>query len=304
MTGDITRLILNGTKAQNPELREAIFALRRDGANLEVRVTWEGSDALRMCAEASQEGVARLIAGGGDGTVNELVNGLMALPRQARPALGVLPLGSANDFARGAGIPLEPRAALETALQAKPRKVDVARLGGHYYLNMASCGFGAEVTSSTPKALKRMLGGDAYSLMGALQAWRYQPYRGRLCWPEGESQAPLFLLAIGNGCQAGGGQRLAPSACLDDGLLDVLIVRDFTSLSGLRNMLAELKTLPASGDYVEYFQTTRLHFDSDEGLPLTLDGEPFEHKQFVIDLLAGELDLLLPPSSALLHHPA
>src|SRR5699024_11008183 len=126
-------------KAQNPELREAISALRRGGANLEVRVTWEGGDVLRMCAEARQEGDARLIAGGGDGTVNELVNGLMALPRQARPALGILPLGSANDFARGAGISLEPQTALETALQANPRKVDVARLNGHYYINMASC---------------------------------------------------------------------------------------------------------------------------------------------------------------------
>nr|WP_163502537.1 lipid kinase YegS [Halomonas socia] len=300
MTDDKARVILNGKSAQIAEVRAAVKALRDAGAKLEVRVTWEAGDALRFCAEASREGISRLIAGGGDGTVNELVNGLMRLDRGQRPALGVLPLGSANDFANGAGIPLEPRLALALALEARPRWADVVRLGGQYYLNMASCGFGAEVTSSTPKALKRLLGGGAYSLMGALQAWRYQPYQGRLSWPEGESVAPLFLLAIGNGCQAGGGQRLAPSAKLDDGLLEVLIVRDFESLSGLKQALDELEALPASGDYVEYFQTTRLRFDSDAGLPLTLDGEPFEWTRFEAEVLTGELPLLLPAKCPLL----
>ncbi|MBD3895919.1 lipid kinase YegS [Halomonas sp. ML-15] len=300
MTDDTARVILNGKSAQLPEVREAVQALREAGADLEVRVTWEAGDALRLCDEASRDGITRLIAGGGDGTVNELVNGLMRLAPAARPALGVLPLGSANDFANGAGIPLEPRQALALALEASPHKADVVRLGNHYYLNMASCGFGAAVTSSTPKAMKRLLGGGAYSLMGALEAWRYQPYRGHMSWPEGESDAPLFLLAIGNGCQAGGGQRLAPSAKLDDGLLEVLIVRDFESLSGLKQALDELEALPACGEYVEYFQTTRLRFDSDAVLPLTLDGEPFGWTHFEANVLPGELTLLLPAKSPLL----
>ena len=300
MTDDTARVILNGKSAQLPEVREAVKALRQAGANLEVRVTWEAGDALRLCAEASHEGITRLIAGGGDGTVNELVNGLMRLGSDQRPALGVLPLGSANDFANGAGIPLEPRLALALALGATPRRADVAQLRGQYYLNMASCGFGAEVTSSTPKTLKRLLGGGAYSLMGALQAWRYKPYQGHLSWPEGESDAPLFLLALGNGCQAGGGQRLAPSAKLDDGLLEVLVVRDFESISGLKQALDELEALPASGKYVQYFQTTRLSFDSDAGLPLTLDGEAFEWANFEAEILPGELMLLLPDKCPLL----
>lgn len=300
MTDNTARVILNGKSAQLPEVREAVAALRDAGADLEVRVTWEAGDALRLCAEASHDGIARLIAGGGDGTVNELVNGLMRLDRGQRPALGVLPLGSANDFANGAGIPLEAHQALALALEATPRRADVVSVGGQYYLNMASCGFGAEVTSSTPKTLKRLLGGGAYSLMGALQAWRYKPYQGHLSWPEGESDSPLFLLALGNGCQAGGGQRLAPSAKLDDGLLEVLIVRDFESLSGLKQALDELEALPASGEYVQYFQTTRLGFDSDAGLPLTLDGEAFEWTHFKAEMVPGELMLLLPDACPLL----
>lgn len=298
---ETARLILNGKSAQIPEVRDAVMALRDAGAELDVRVTWEAGDALRLCAEASRDGVTRLIAGGGDGTVNELVNGLMRLePPSARPALGVLPLGSANDFANGAGLSLEPIPALATALEASPQAVDVVRLGDHYYINMASCGFGAEVTSSTPKAMKRLLGGGAYSLMGALQAWRYRPYQGRLRWPEGESDVPLFLLAIGNGCQAGGGQRLAPSAKLDDGLIEVLIVRDFESLGGLKQARDELEALPASGEYVTYFQTTRLSFDSEDELPLTLDGEPFELARFDVELAPGALSLLLPEDCPLL----
>lgn len=300
-SSNLARLIINGKSAQLDEVREAVAVLRENGHALEVRVTWEGGDGLRMVQEAADQGVSRVIAGGGDGTVNEIVAGLMAVPPERRPVLGILPLGSANDFARGVGLPLEPQAALELALCGYGYDVDVAHLGEDYFINMATGGFGAEITTSTPVALKRLLGGGAYSLMGMLKAWHYQPYQGVLSWPEGELTTALFLLAIGNGCQAGGGQCLAPSAKLDDGLLDVLVVRHFSSLHEMRQLLGEIERLPEDGEFVRTIRTPWLSFRSDASLPLNLDGEPRRLEHFEVSLEPRAIKLAMPDTSGLLN---
>lgn len=295
-------LILNGKSAQLPDVRGAVERVREEGHHLAVRVTWEAGDGVRLAREASEAGIQRIIAGGGDGTVNEIVGGLMQLVQEARPTLGILPLGSANDFARGLELPLEPLEALRVALDAKPHLVDVGSLGGDYFINLASGGFGAQITNSTPAPLKRLLGGGAYSLMGMLKAWNYQPYRGRLRLPEGERNIPLFLLALGNGSQAGGGQQLAPLAKVDDGLMELLIVRHFTSLREMKQLIDELENLPESGDFVEYMQVPWVEFEGEAALPLNLDGEPCFHKHFRAELVPGALSLAVPASSALLSH--
>lgn len=297
-----TWLILNGKSAQLPEVREAVMRVREAGHHVAVRVTWEGGDGLRLVREASEAGIARVIAGGGDGTVNEIVGGLMRLVPEARPALGILPLGSANDFARGLGLPEEPYEALRMALETPPHRVDVGTLGDDYFINLASGGFGAQITNSTPAPLKRMLGGGAYSLMGMLKAWNYQPFQGRLRFPGGERNVPLFLLALGNGCQAGGGQQLAPLAKVDDGLLELLIVRHFTSLREMKQLIDELENLPQSGDFVEYLQVPWVEFESEHALPLNLDGEPCFHEHFRAALVPGALCLAVAENSALLSH--
>lgn len=297
------RLILNGKVAQEPVIREAVTAMREAGCDLQVRVTWEAGDALRLVEEARREGVVRLIAGGGDGSISEIVNGLMHMEEAHRPALGILPLGSANDFANGVCLPMEPQAALSTALSVSPQLVDVAHLGADYFINMASGGFGAEITTSTPMPLKRLLGGGAYSLMGMLKAWHYQPYAGHLSWPEGELDSPLFLLAIGNGIQAGGGQKLLPDAKLDDGLLNVLIVRHFSSLGEMRQLLAELERIPEDGQFVRTIRTSRFSFRGESAFPLNLDGEPRQLQQFEVTLEPRALKLLVAPDCPLLASP-
>lgn len=293
-------LILNGKSAQLPAVREAVFACRDAGLALEVWVTWEAGDAARLAEWAGQAGIDRVIAAGGDGTVNEVTNGLMRLPRQRRPALGILPLGSANDLATALGLPLEAEAALRVALQEAAWPIDVPHLDGRHFLNMATGGFGAEVTSSTPKSLKRLLGGGAYSLIGALKAWQYQPYPGRLRWAGGERQASLFVLAMGNGTRSGGGQRLTPEASIDDGLLDVLVLRDFRSLHDMWRMRQELQVRPAEGAFVEAFRTPWLSFEGEQSLPLTLDGEPCQRQGFRVEVDAGALDLVVPADCPLL----
>ncbi|MFC7367538.1 lipid kinase YegS [Vreelandella zhaodongensis] len=304
-------LIVNGKSSGNPALREAVEEQRKTGMHITVRSTWEGGDAAEFAAQAVELGASRVIACGGDGTVNEVVNGLMRIAHDQRPALGIVPLGSANDFATSLGLPLEPGPALAATRELSSAPIDVVRMTAEsgakkttsYYINMTTCGFGAEITSSTPKMLKRMLGGGAYSLMGALKAWRHRSYRGTLHWGGQEEDALLLLLALGNGRQSGGGQVLAPRAKLDDGRLDVLLVKDFSSVSELPTLLGELQRFPAEGRYVRYFTVNQLSVTTqqdEEPWPLTLDGEARRYERFCVDVVPLALKVLLPEGCSLL----
>lgn len=304
-------LIINGKSAGNPELREAVEEQREAGKQIVVRSTWEGGDAATFAAQAVELGATCVVACGGDGTVSEVVNGLMQLAHDQRPAMGIVPLGSANDFATSVGLPLEPGPALAAALTLSASPIDVVRVTAEaqgedftsYYVNMTTGGFGAEITSSTPKTLKRMLGGGAYSLMGALKAWRHRSYRGTLHWGDEERSAELLLLALGNGRQSGGGQVLAPSAKLDDGRLDVLVVKDFTSVLELPTLISELQQFPKEGRYVSYFTVSQLTVTTqqdDPPWPLTLDGEARHYDRFCVEIVPLALKVLLPDECPLL----
>lgn len=304
-------LIINGKSADNPALREAVDEQRQAGMLITVRATWEGGDAADIAEQSKAMGITHVIACGGDGTVSEVMNGLMRLPHDHRPALGIVPLGSANDFATSLGLPLEPGQALAAAMTLSSHPIDVIRVTAgkegeattSYYINMTTGGFGAEITSSTPKTLKRMLGGGAYSLMGALKAWRHRSYRGTLHWDGKEERASLLLLALGNGRQSGGGQVLAPRAKLDDGRLDVLLVKDFSSVTELTKLIGELQDFPYDGKFVRYFTTSQLTVTTqadDPPWPLTLDGEARWYDHFCAEVVPLALRVLIPEDCPLL----
>src|SRR5436190_11866614 len=160
------RLIVNGKVAGNEALRIAVVGQREVGHRMDVRVTWEKGDARRCASEAGEMDL--LIAAGGDGTLNEVVHGLMDLPRKARPVFGVVPLGTANDFATGCGIPRDPETALALCLEGEAVSIDVGKANEHWFVNAASVGFGAEITATTSHELKRLLGPAAYTVMGAI----------------------------------------------------------------------------------------------------------------------------------------
>ncbi|MCM5703579.1 lipid kinase YegS [Larsenimonas salina] len=287
------RLLLNGKTAGEEPLRQAVTTMREQGYSLDVRVSWEGGDVARFIQEAAEEGVTRIIVGGGDGTLNEAVNGLMQVSSDKRPELGIIPMGTANDFATAATLPTEPLEALTLALKGHPRSVDVGKLDELFFLNMLSGGFGAKITTSTPPLLKKMLGGGAYSLVGAMRFWSFEPYRGELRWDGGSCTVDAMVLAIGNGRQAGGSQELTPHAQIDDGLLDVLIVDTF----GYRNIPAvvkEMEALGPDGRFVRYFKTAWVTFESEQKFPLNLDGEAHEVTTLECSVKAGAVNIVLP----------
>jgi len=294
------RLILNGKKAGLQPVREAVAALRRSGHELEVRVTWEKGDVERLVAEAVADGVERIIAGGGDGSVNEMANGLMQLDAASRPAIGILPLGTANDFATACRVPIDPVAALTLACEGEPRPVDLARANDRFFVNVASGGFGAAVTAETPVELKDFLGGGAYTLMGILKAVNFRPYQCTIRTPDGESQGQVIVGAVCNGRQAGGGQPLAPEARISDGLLDLMALRPF-SMADIPEVAAELAAAVAAGAmpwhggrWVLRQAVPWVETESVGELPVNLDGEPMKARHFRFEAVPGALRMVLP----------
>ena len=162
--------------------------------------------------------------------MNAVVNAMIRGDVHPKASLGILPLGTANDFARGAGIDSNDLiGALKLACTGSPTKIDVGLMNDQYFINVASAGFGAEVTATTPQDMKRLLGGMAYSIMGFVKAFQLEPYEGRLILPDGVvKEGSMLIMAVGNSRFAGGGYEVAPQASVTDGLLDVAVV------SGLR----------------------------------------------------------------------
>lgn len=289
-------LILHGKQALNEEVRLAVNEWRASGHELAVRLTWEGGDAERLVREALAEGYRQLVAGGGDGTLREVAQAL--LESGAEASLALLPLGTANDFANSAGIPMEPLEAL-ALLDQPPVLVDVGELNGEPFVNMATGGFGSRVTASTSEELKRFLGGGAYLLTGLSRFAELSSSYGRFSGPDFQWEGEFLALGIGNGRQAGGGQVLCPQALLDDGLLDLCIIpapADAVGTIGtlLSGGLLGVETVAVSG------RVAWLEVEAPEPIDINLDGEPQAARHLRFSVRRQALRLHLPVDCALL----
>lgn len=294
------RVVLNGKAAGNPQVRAAVDRLRREGQAIEVRVTWERGDAERFAQEAVSDGVDVLVAGGGDGTLHAVVNGLMTRVAAAEIPIGVLPLGTANDFARGCGIPPAPYDALALAAHGNPVAVDVAEANGVFFVNVASGGFGAEVTAGTPAELKKAVGGGAYALVGLLTAARLTPYAGHFVSPVESVQGSFIALAVGNARLAGGGFQVAPRARVNDGLLDLMVIADFHP-NEIGLVLDEWKHFDDPRNrFVHYRQSPGFEIVVPGTLPINLDGEPYRWDRVAFGVRPAALRMILPAECPLL----
>ena len=291
----MVHILLNGKKAGYDSVRSAITALREQVDKVEVRVTYEYGDIERFVNEAVRDNVQRIVIGGGDGSVNEVVSAMAKLPAEQRPELAILPLGTANDFATACQVPVNSLEALRLAVSGKCTAIDIVKTNDRYFVNMATAGFGAQVTAETPVELKNFLGGGAYTLTGVLKAINFVPFKGRLKTPDIEADQTGVVAAVCNGRQAGGGQVLAPKAFINDGLLDVVIIVLFP-LSDIPRVLEEIRNPSADGLYIKYFQTPWIESASDEIIPVNLDGEPYQNKKIRFEVMPKAINLVLPES--------
>jgi len=177
--------------------------------------------------------------------------------------------------------------------------IDVGKANDHWFINAATSGFGAEITATTSPELKRLLGPAAYTVMGAILAINLHHYQGKLILPERKITNSSPVAIVGNARQTGGGIQVAPRACIDDGLLDVLVVRQI-SPTALLAAARELQQLPPDGEYISYWQTPWLEVHPEEAIPVNLDGEPLRFSTVRYEAVPKAIQLILPPDCQLL----
>ena len=290
-------LVLHGKQALNEDVRMAVHKWRERGHELAVRVTWEAGDARRLTHEAVAAGYRTLVAGGGDGTLREVAQAALETGVDVRLAL--MPLGTANDFAHAAEIPLEPFEAL-ALLDVEPVLVDVGEMNGEVFVNMATGGFGSRVTATTSEELKRVLGGGAYLLTGLSRFSELHAAWGHFVGPGFAWEGEFLALGIGNGRQAGGGQHLCPQAAINDGLLDICIVPAPADAVGTLGTLLSggLRGLDAVSVKA---RLPWVEIDGPDEIDINLDGEPVAAQRMRFALRSKALRLHLPLNSPLLH---
>jgi lipid kinase YegS len=297
--------------AKSPEameqLRSAVRELRESGHEVSPRLTFESGDALRFASEATAEGVSLIIVAGGDGTINEVANGIHGqLSRTPRggsgaaghlPRLGIIPLGTANDLAHSIGVPMDVPAAVHAAVHGMPVETNFGRVNDRYFLNVSVGGFSAGATGEAAPATKRALGTLAYVIEGIRKFAALEPSHARFTAGEVIYEGPFLLFAVGNTRRTGGGNQLTPHAEIADGLLDICIVKEVSRVEFLR-LLPDLR----AGEHLDhpaviYLQVNELTVEAEADLSVNADGEPVDGRRFHYSVSPHKL-LLVAPADA------
>jgi diacylglycerol kinase (ATP) len=275
------RLILNPSSGRErgiEHVEDLSARLREHYSPLEVVLTAGDGDAERAAATAAADGCRTLFVAGGDGTVNEAVNGVGAAGGLETMTFGILPFGTGNDFATALGIPLEADAALDVLLAGRAIPVDLGEMNGRLFFNTSGGGFVAEVSAAVTPQLKTIAGRLAYLIGGAQSLLEYEPVRATVAAEPGGERIGLglYAYAVCNSRLIGGGRLIAPHALIDDGLLDLCLIEAMSSLE-----FVALARKVAAGDHVNdprvrYLQASHISLTFDRLVKVNTDGEALE----------------------------
>ncbi|QMV41323.1 diacylglycerol kinase [Cohnella cholangitidis] len=270
------RLIYNPTSGREEvkrKLAAILQRLERGGIETSCHATESKGDAIRAASNAVERGFDMIISAGGDGTLNEVVNGISIHDR--RPALGILPLGTTNDFARAHGIPRKWEDACDLLTRRYTTPVDVGQANDRYFINIAGGGSLTELTYEVPSKLKTMVGQLAYYMKGLEKITRLNPTLMRIdAEGIGEFHEEFMLFLIANSNSVGGFDRLAPDASTNDGVFDVLALRKCNLAEFLRIATLVMRGEPVLNDsHFIHFKTNKVVVESDHRVQLNVDGE-------------------------------
>ena len=285
------RVIINGKLSDNKDLRLGLEKKKLQ-YEINIRVSWEEGNITDLAKEA-QPG-ERIIVIGGDGSINEAVKGLMESSK--RNELAFVPMGTANDFAREVNIPLDLELALDFAFDGKTQAVDVLQVNDEYCLNALSIGQAARVTERTPGMIKDVVGKFAYSLTSLIS---FFDTKSPVIFRDGETENEYIFGYIMNSSSCGGGFNVAPEALVDDGLMDVLLIKKM-DLYSIANVTYDLWQ-DNENDYIKRLSLNELYLEGKETLPLSLDGEvKYLSNKIFVKCLNKKLKVVMPASSPML----
>jgi diacylglycerol kinase (ATP) len=289
-------VIVNPTAGGGRAARAMPWLRERLGPRPEARieVTGRPGDAQALAAGARAAGHDRVIVVGGDGTVQEAVNGLLALP--SPPELGVIPLGSGNDLARSLGLPTEPASAWRVAVGNATRPIDVARARNgdgteRWFASAGGIGFDAQVAAAMIERGGWQAGRAGYLFTTLVELRRFSNRPVRLTVDGISSDHDVLLVAIANGAYYGGGMRIAPDAQPDDGMLDVCVVGDISRLTAIRQLPNLYRGTHIRHPQVSLMRGRSIEVDGDGATRVHLDGEPFGSLPLRVSIHAGALEV-------------
>lgn len=248
--------------------------LQAAGHTVSRRTGRTPDDLQRAAARAVRDGAELVVAAGGDGTLNAVLNGVAAVRGGlARARLGLLPAGTGNDFARTLDLPLELPEAVARLAAGRTRRLDAARLNDRLFINASGGGFTAATSTNVSGRLKAWMGRIAYLVGGAQALMAHEPVLTEIVLDRERLLLPVHLFAVCNGRTLGGGHTLAPEADPGDGWLDVCLVHG-TSTLDLMTLLPKL----SAGEHldeaqVRYAVARRISLRFAEKTPVNADGE-------------------------------
>jgi YegS/Rv2252/BmrU family lipid kinase len=279
-----------------PELARRAFAL---GLNGDTLLSERPGHLIELAREAVDQGATRVVAVGGDGTLNEVVNGIAGRDVE----LATIPIGTGMDFGRTYGIPTKFEDAVRVALSGTPRTIDAGRVsfrtwGGEdaerWYANVGSVGMSGAVAQRA-NGMSKALGGKAtffYALTRVFLEWENTDVTVRF---DGEERhGKMHDVIVANGVWHGGGMKLAPDALSDDGAFDVVIIGDVGKVDFLTTAPKLYKGKHVSHPKVEVVRTARVEVDAAEHLPIELDGEQVGTTPATFEVVPGALRVRVP----------
>ncbi len=279
------KVIINARsgKGRAREQSQMISALGRRYGELDIYPTERPGHATELAATAVAEGYDLVAAAGGDGTVHQVVNGLMRGDQAALP-LGIIPIGSGNDTAFGLGIHEDPEESVQRLFTGAPRSLDLARMTNEYgksavFVNNLGIGFDAVVVMRT-ETITRLQGFPMY-FAAVLQTilFYFNAHDLEITFDEERiNQSTLFLYG-GLGTRGGGGFLLTPDARWDDDLIDTCLVKPIGRLRMLSMLSSAMKGTHTTAPFVAMRQSRRIEVKSSTPLPIQLDGEMFAYPQ-------------------------
>jgi diacylglycerol kinase (ATP) len=271
----------------------ALETMTTMGYNTELRITEGEGDAMDFAREACERKFDFVAVMGGDGTINEAINGIAE--QDHRPQVGLIPLGTVNDFARALNIPLKPEEAIDIFRHKHVQRTDVGKINDRYFINIVAVGALAEASFSTPVEQKSRLGPLAYIIEGMKKMKEKQPFELKVhSAHDWEGDALLMLVALTN--SVGGMETIAPEAKVNDGKLHVFIIKDVALPHFLLLLPKILSGELAESEHVHYMKVTNLEASSSYKMIANVDGDEGDKLPISIENLKQHLDILVPPT--------
>ncbi len=255
------------------------------GCRLETTIS--PGDGRRLAAEAVAAGCRTIVAAGGDGSINDIVNGMTG----SDATLGVLPIGTMNVFAAELGLPTDLLKAWDVIRAGHTRSIDLCQANEHYFVQLAGVGLDAQVVESTSQAFKNRFGPLSYVISAAQIAAKKPP---RLIVETDAGTCEGSFVLVGNGRYYGGPLALFTDAKIDDGKLDVLIFKNLGYLDIARYLGTILMGRHTDLNDVEYFQTTHATVSSESEVPVEVDGELLGRLPVSFRIAERKLQVLVP----------